>query len=201
MRNLLYFKKGNQSMKTAGHILILSLFLFCMIGTIIPSRADAIYGRQMSTAEGCIAFTFLGGVYLEPFIPDLRFEGMIKNGEINGFGDAVVLSWPLHYWFYNSDNIKTSLFIEPQWKPYDHAARGLLGSRFSYEWASGFKYLMEGGGLLGKNDGNGGFIGSGIGWVVAKNWNLALIFRTSITDKEIRYDICLDFWTNNYFEL
>jgi hypothetical protein len=123
------------------------------------------------------------GCFLEPLIPDLRFEW--------GPADRAVLSWPIHPWATPPLDIPgptliASPFVEPQLAlgP-ERDWRVLAGGRlYAFPDSLRLGALLEGAGLWG-TDGRGGVAGVGLAYDLIERhrttqpWTLALVYRRS----------------------
>ena len=171
-----------------GHLLLLVMGVLA-----VPRQAAA--QSDMSGLNG-LANGVLGA--LEVGIPDLRLE-LTKPVR-------AVLSWPVHvsvrrFFAKPPDEnslVWPSIFVEPQIRLGEREYRGLLGTRWTFNWQY-LGFLTEAGGLV-ATDGHGGFVGAGLQpWMrnMEKDYYLslgmfALVYRHVWTQHEHRHEISLD---------
>jgi hypothetical protein len=173
-------------------IAIIIVAILCM--QILLTRKSYSYFRLTESEAGCL-MVMIGVIYLEPFIPDLRFEQPFDNNS----NMNVVLSWPIHFISLDvSDNIITSFFYEPAYTPANKRFTHLFGTRFAHEIFDESLLIYEIGGLPGEE--YGFTAGLGLGWKPDDRHNFGVILRVTKTNEETRGDISFDYWPNKYFE-
>ena len=169
--------------------------------SFLPQKSFAYY-LNLSPTDSCMLGVAVGLIYLEPLIPDLRFQKTLESDHNRNW--AVVLSWPIHFIeFEPLDELYTSFFVEPAYVPAYKQFNGLLGSRITKEIFHKKLLILEGGAVLNVTDNQeyGAFMGLGYGNQLDKNFNVAFIARITKTNQEMRADISLDFWPHQYFKL
>jgi hypothetical protein len=156
-----------------------------------PKRAPALvsFKRALCIYTGC---------FLEPLIPDVRYE---FGG--SALKDGWVLSWPIHPWAsppldVPGPTLIVSPFVEPQLRLKPSTFRLLAGARvYGFPDTSRFGALVEGAGLWGQ-DGKGGVLGVGLSYDLIERhrytqpWTVSVVGRHTWTDRGGRFDVSLD---------
>ncbi|QSQ26158.1 hypothetical protein JY651_15020 [Pyxidicoccus parkwayensis] len=137
------------------------------------------------------------GCFLEPLIPDVRYEWGADSKE------RWLLSWPVHPWASPPLDIPgptlfVSPFIEPQLRLKPSVLRLLAGARvYVFPDTLRLGVLAEGAGLWGQ-DGSGGVGGVGLTFDLIERhpntvpWTVSLVLRRAWTGEGNRTDVSFD---------
>ncbi|MCE9670022.1 hypothetical protein LY474_19675 [Myxococcus stipitatus] len=167
-----------------------------------PARAstpaqEALEERAPALVSWKRALCIYTGCFLEPLVPDVRYEWGPRSRE------HWVLSWPVHPWALPAWDVPgptlvLSPFVEPQLRLSPSAFRMLGGARlyvFPDTWRLGA--LVEGAGLWGR-DGSGGLVGMGASFDFIERhrdtvpWTASVVLRRTWTGEGARLDVSFD---------
>lgn len=163
----------------------------------VSETGDTESGRAPALVSWKRSFCLYTGCFLEPLIPDVRFEW----GQ--GPKDHWVLSWPIHPWTFSAWDIPgptliASPFIEPQVRLKTTAWRLAAGARvYVFPDSARLGALVEGAGLWGQ-DGSGGLAGVGLSFDLIERhpsttpWTVSAVLRRTWTGEGARMDVSLD---------
>lgn len=180
---------------------------------LFAEKQSYAHSLTVTGTDGFGLLVFITCHFMEPLIPDLRYEHAVGlNGSRDDFiRDSLVLSWPIHYWasvdekFNDGKNHDWSVFVEPQWSIFKKSFRALAGTRHNFyigdEYVEEpFMIITEIGALYSPHDGYGGFVGLGFGRLYRHTTALALVFRGDLTNEEFRFSVSVDYFTSEYFK-
>ncbi len=168
--------------------------LACLLAAT-PARASE--ERAPALVSWKRALCIYTGCFLEPLIPDVRYEWG------PGAREHWVLSWPIHPWALPPVDapgaaLVVSPFLEPQLRLGRPAFRVLAGARvYAFPDAGRFGVLAEAAGLWGR-DGSGGVAGLGLSYDFIERhrdtvpWTLSVVARRAWTGEGNRVDVSLD---------
>lgn len=157
---------------------------------LAPAHAAERASSLVSWKRALCLYT---GCFLEPLVPDLRYEWGRREG--------AVLSWPLHPRAFQTGRrwvAVASPFLEPQRSLAVPAWRLLGGARLSvFPARHRYGAFVEGAGHLAE-DGHGGSAGGGLSYdfierhEATQPWTLSLVYRRTWTARDGRQDVALD---------
>lgn len=145
------------------------------------------------------ALCIYSGCFLEPLIPDLRYD----FGDDSSF-PQLILSWPIHplptpYFDLGPLTFHVSPFLEPQWGPRNRHFGILLGTRVSlFPGTLPVGVVTEVAGGASFRRASGWVVGGGLTWDLIERhrgtfpWTISILLRRTAARAYERYDVSFD---------